>query len=172
MISVESLKDEALVKLFEEAPFSLRCDLAPAKSDLVSRAQESIQKSSLCEQLQGTSKALLEATIFLAWDCIDESHEIVQDMPDETASLIHCLIHRIEGDLPNCAYWYRRCEFHELNKALLSILLNLNANLDLGDMEKLNHAQYGSLEMTLGSTALEYRKREILSLIEYILTLK
>ena len=34
-------------------------------------------------------------------------HEIVQDLNDTTASLIHAYLHRREGDESNAAYWYR-----------------------------------------------------------------
>jgi hypothetical protein len=38
------------------------------------------------------------------------AHEIVQEYEgDAVASWIHALCHRIEGDLDNARYWYRRC---------------------------------------------------------------
>ena len=41
-----------------------------------------------------------------AWD---EAHEIVQrDESDPTAAWIHAVLHKIEGDLGNARYWYRR----------------------------------------------------------------
>lgn len=37
------------------------------------------------------------------------AHEIVQqDEADPTAAWIHAVIHKIEGDLGNAGYWYRR----------------------------------------------------------------
>jgi heme oxygenase len=39
----------------------------------------------------------------------DDAHDVVQrDEADETAALIHGLLHAIEGDHANAAYWYRR----------------------------------------------------------------
>ena len=38
----------------------------------------------------------------------NRAHEIVQDLPDKTAAWIHAYLHRIEGDLWNADYWYRR----------------------------------------------------------------
>jgi hypothetical protein len=38
----------------------------------------------------------------------DKSHEIVQDIDSETAARIHAYLHRVEGDLWNADYWYRR----------------------------------------------------------------
>lgn len=37
-------------------------------------------------------------------------HEVAQRYEDdETASWLHAVVHRMEGDLPNARYWYRRC---------------------------------------------------------------
>lgn len=39
----------------------------------------------------------------------DAAHEIVQEYDDDTtASWIHAVLHKIEGDLGNSGYWYRR----------------------------------------------------------------
>jgi hypothetical protein len=38
------------------------------------------------------------------------AHAIVQEYEgDATASWIHAVVHRMEGDLANARYWYRRC---------------------------------------------------------------
>ena len=38
----------------------------------------------------------------------DGAHAIVQDDPSADAAWIHAHLHRVEGDLANAAYWYRR----------------------------------------------------------------
>jgi len=39
----------------------------------------------------------------------DAAHELVQQYEDDaTASWIHAVLHKIEGDLGNARYWYRR----------------------------------------------------------------
>ena len=39
----------------------------------------------------------------------DEAHHIVQQHEtSETASWIHAVLHKIEGDMDNSLYWYRR----------------------------------------------------------------
>ena len=38
----------------------------------------------------------------------EAAHEIVQAHDDTDAAWVHAWLHRIEGDTPNAAYWYRR----------------------------------------------------------------
>lgn len=38
----------------------------------------------------------------------DRAHRIVQDAPGAEAAWVHAWLHRIEGDLGNADYWYRR----------------------------------------------------------------
>lgn len=39
----------------------------------------------------------------------DTAHQLVQSYEDDaTASWIHAVLHKIEGDLANSRYWYRR----------------------------------------------------------------
>lgn len=38
----------------------------------------------------------------------EEAHELVQDMAGQAGAWIHAHLHRIEGDLGNAEYWYRR----------------------------------------------------------------
>lgn len=39
------------------------------------------------------------------------AHLIVQECEDDTiASWIHAVVHRMEGDVGNARYWYRRCQ--------------------------------------------------------------
>lgn len=38
----------------------------------------------------------------------DMAHEMVQPYSDSLACLIHAYLHRVEGDLGNADYWYRR----------------------------------------------------------------
>jgi hypothetical protein len=44
------------------------------------------------------------------------AHEIAQEHEgNEVANWLHAVVHRMEGDLGNAGYWYRRCgrELHE-----------------------------------------------------------
>ncbi|MBX3238567.1 MAG: hypothetical protein KIT80_07285 [Chitinophagaceae bacterium] len=38
----------------------------------------------------------------------EQSHNIVQDIHDDTGSWIHAYLHRKEGDTGNARYWYSR----------------------------------------------------------------
>ena len=41
----------------------------------------------------------------------DAAHELVQQYEDDaTASWIHAVLHKLEGDLGNSRYWYRRAD--------------------------------------------------------------
>ena len=66
---------------------------------------------------QSTPKALLLEAVGFALDGNwQAAHRIVQDHDaDEVAAWIHAVVHRMEGDIGNARYWYRRCgrEFRE-----------------------------------------------------------
>lgn len=38
----------------------------------------------------------------------DDAHRLIQPLSDSHSFLIHGYLHRVEGDLANAAYWYRR----------------------------------------------------------------
>ena len=38
----------------------------------------------------------------------DAAHKIVQDEADANSAWVHAYLHRVEGDLSNAGYWYRR----------------------------------------------------------------
>jgi len=38
----------------------------------------------------------------------DEAHGIVQGEPTAGAAWVHAYLHRVEGDIGNAGYWYRR----------------------------------------------------------------
>ncbi len=40
----------------------------------------------------------------------DRAHREVQAYTDQYSCLIHGYLHRVEGDLSNARYWYRRAE--------------------------------------------------------------
>ena len=50
----------------------------------------------------------LESLWYTKADRWDEANDIAQDIPSKTGSWIHGLLHAIEGDFGNSAYWYNR----------------------------------------------------------------
>jgi hypothetical protein len=38
----------------------------------------------------------------------DAAHKLVQDEADMDSAWVHAYLHRVEGDLGNAGYWYRR----------------------------------------------------------------
>jgi hypothetical protein len=38
----------------------------------------------------------------------EAAHRIVQDESDANSAWVHAYLHRVEGDLSNAGYWYRR----------------------------------------------------------------
>ena len=38
----------------------------------------------------------------------DAAHKLVQDQSSTDAAWVHAYLHRVEGDLGNAGYWYRR----------------------------------------------------------------
>ena len=55
----------------------------------------------------GVSPALA-ALWWAAKDQWDAAHKIVQDESSADAAWVHAYLHRVEGDLGNAGYWYRR----------------------------------------------------------------
>jgi len=50
----------------------------------------------------------VELALTGAWDA---AHQLVQQHEDDaTAAWIHAVLHKIEGDLSNARYWYRRAD--------------------------------------------------------------
>lgn len=37
-----------------------------------------------------------------------KAHEVAQQSDDRTSAWVHAHLHRVEGDLSNAGYWYRR----------------------------------------------------------------
>ena len=56
----------------------------------------------------------------------DAAHQIVQQYEDGTAAWIHAVLHKLEGDLGNARYWYRRAD--ERRKELAAIQAELTTD--------------------------------------------
>lgn len=40
----------------------------------------------------------------------EKAHEMIQDLQDKNAALIHAYLHRKEGDIWNADYWYQKAK--------------------------------------------------------------
>ena len=85
------------------------------------------KKSEPSDKLSGIHLAIWYAVK----DNWNMAHNIVQDINTETASWIHAYLHRVEGDLANAQYWYKRAnkgpysesfesEFNDIIKSVFS----------------------------------------------------
>jgi len=57
--------------------------------------------------------AIAPELVALWWDHRgewDAAHKVVQDIESTAAARVHAYLHRVEGDLENAAYWYKRAE--------------------------------------------------------------
>ncbi|MDX1527403.1 MAG: hypothetical protein R3337_02175 [Gammaproteobacteria bacterium] len=60
----------------------------------------------------------------------DEAHRLVQSHSDRLSCLIHAYLHRVEGDLSNAGYWYRRADEAMPDNTLEEELQRLSAAVD------------------------------------------
>jgi len=52
----------------------------------------------------------LEALWWAAKDDWDKAHGIVMKQDSRAAAWVHAYLHRVEGDLDNAGYWYRKAQ--------------------------------------------------------------
>ena len=66
-----------------------------------------------CESLDDAAPpAIVSDELKALWwarkDDWERAHQIVQDLETGAAANVHAYLHRVEGDLDNAGYWYRR----------------------------------------------------------------
>ena len=61
--------------------------------------------------MSAPKEELLKAVELALAEKWDAAHEVVQQYEDDaTAAWIHAVLHKLEGDLGNARYWYRRAD--------------------------------------------------------------
>jgi hypothetical protein len=90
-------------------------------------------KRSLAEKAPpADASAALQALWWAAKDNWDKAHRMVMDGHGSDCAWVHAYLHRVEGDLENAGYWYRKArrkpathelasEWNEIVAALLEI---------------------------------------------------
>jgi len=67
---------------------------------------------SFCDTLSGTEPPSVDVVLQALWwarkSDWERAHQIVQDIESVAAAHVHAHLHRIEGDLENAGYWYKR----------------------------------------------------------------
>ena len=62
-------------------------------------------------ELESPPEGLPPALLALWWDARGDwhaAHELAQSAPDPEGAWVHAYLHRVDGDLANAGYWYRR----------------------------------------------------------------
>ena len=56
----------------------------------------------------------LSGSLLALWydanDNWEQAHSIAQQVPDPEGAWVHAYLHRVEGDLSNAQYWYKRAQ--------------------------------------------------------------
>lgn len=60
----------------------------------------------------------------------DQAHTLIQACSDELSCLIHAYLHRLEGDISNARYWYRRAGVAMPDNNVEEELIRLYALID------------------------------------------
>ena len=55
----------------------------------------------------------------------EAAHDLAQRLPDPDGARLHAFLHRVEGDLGNARYWYRRAGIPEFKGSLDAERLDL-----------------------------------------------
>jgi hypothetical protein len=58
------------------------------------------------------------AALYLYFSCFEEAHQLVQNCETAEGELWHAILHRLEGDTGNAAYWFRKAGPHPTFVAL------------------------------------------------------
>ena len=73
------------------------------------------------------TSTLNQAIQFLQTGDWDNCHKLVQDQRSPSANWLHAILHRIEGDHSNAAYWYRKAEREPSNEDPMTELAQLES---------------------------------------------
>ena len=106
----------------------------PWKRD-ISRKLLDLSPWQVLPNLDKESAGAVISALLLWNDDLHESHEFSQDLPSQTGSYLHGIMHRREPDYGNGGYWFRRVGPHPMFGDLLETVKDLDADgvTSLGD---------------------------------------
>jgi hypothetical protein len=92
------------------------------------KAVEALTKRDMKDAKDPQSLPLVQAVLYLCFDCFEEAHNIANEHEDTViGNWLHAILHRREPDAGNSKYWYARVKapakvFEAIGKEVLSIL--------------------------------------------------
>lgn len=69
------------------------------------------------------------AGVWLLHDCLEQSHTVSQNIPTDSGSFWHGIMHRREGDFSNAKYWFRRVGKHAVFEPLAEQVIEIRQQL-------------------------------------------
>lgn len=78
------------------------------------------------------------AALWLRFDDLEASHEVVNRIENETGYLWHGILHRREGDYPNARYWVHRAGNHPIYPYLAQGMAAILANMESLNADVMN----------------------------------
>lgn len=69
---------------------------------------DEFRQTARMDEPAGAWSAALQAMWYAAKGNWNRAHELAQSQEDAEGAWVHAYLHRVEGDLGNAAYWYRR----------------------------------------------------------------
>jgi hypothetical protein len=107
---------------------------------------------------------LLRASALLWNDHLDEAHQIVQDLGNADASLLHAIMHRREPDFGNANYWFRKVGEHGCYPALASKAAAVLANLpELREFALISTGHWNPFEFVDACEAVSHKRLSVAS---------
>jgi len=89
---------------------------------------EALHRLQAAPALQVLPKTAL-AGLYVYFSCMDQAHEIAQDIASAEGSYWHAIVHRQEPDAGNAAYWFRQVGAHAIFPALRARAAEIGVDL-------------------------------------------
>ncbi len=94
----------------------LPLDCGPCSSEEARRLLAKRQPGELFRGSEEPEAAL--AGLWLYFSCFEEAHELANSCTSQEGYLWHAIVHRLEGDSGNSAYWFTKARAHPVHSEL------------------------------------------------------